>query len=304
VLDLRKLQMLAALDRLGTIAAVAEELHLTAPGVSMQLDALQRSTGIALTERRGRRVALTPAGSRLAAHGATLVARVALAEAEIESLKHGRAGEYRVVAFPSAARTFVASAWRSLLGERSELRMRLVTEEPEDALRSLAMGDTDIGVIHSYSNVARALPDGITRIPLGSEPVWLALSSDDGLDDAEIPIAALAGRDWVAPDPSTTCAQMIERACSLAGFVPRIVATSTDFAVQLELVAAGVGVALVPELTVASVPSGVRLVRPAPAPVRELAIVMRTATTEDAGARRLVEALRTAFDSRRRVAGR
>ena len=48
--------MLSALERLGTIAAVADELHLTAPGVSMQLSTLERQLGVALTERQGRRL--------------------------------------------------------------------------------------------------------------------------------------------------------------------------------------------------------------------------------------------------------
>ena len=62
MLDMRKLRMLSALERLGTIAAVAEELHLAAPGISMQLSALERELGASLTERHGRRLALTPAG--------------------------------------------------------------------------------------------------------------------------------------------------------------------------------------------------------------------------------------------------
>ena len=69
MLDVRKLRMLSALERLGTIAAVAEELHLTAPGVSMQLSGLERQLGVPLTERQGRGLALTPAGRVLAAHG-------------------------------------------------------------------------------------------------------------------------------------------------------------------------------------------------------------------------------------------
>ncbi|MET0884996.1 MAG: LysR family transcriptional regulator, partial [Mycetocola sp.] len=66
MLDIRKLNMLAELDRLGTIAAVAKSLNLTAPGISMQLSTLEREIGVALTERQGRRVVVTPAGQLLA----------------------------------------------------------------------------------------------------------------------------------------------------------------------------------------------------------------------------------------------
>ncbi len=131
MIDVRKLRMLAALDRLGTIAAVAKELHLTAPGVSMQLGALERELGIALTERQGRRLALTPAGRLLAHHGRDVIDRLSLAELEIDALRRGDAGTYRVAAFPSAGRTFVADAWRELLSDGAGMNLLVTTLEPE-----------------------------------------------------------------------------------------------------------------------------------------------------------------------------
>src|SRR5512147_2277093 len=107
MIDLRKLRMLEALGRLGTIAAVADEMHLTPSGISMQLAALERELALTLTERRGRRLALTPAGLTLAAHGRDVIARLSLAETDVEALRRGAAGTYRLAAFPSAARTFV-----------------------------------------------------------------------------------------------------------------------------------------------------------------------------------------------------
>ena len=84
MIDVRKLRMLAELDRLGTIAAVAEELQLTAPGISMQLSALEKELGITLTERQGRRLALTPAGKLLAEHGRDVLDRLSLAELDVQ----------------------------------------------------------------------------------------------------------------------------------------------------------------------------------------------------------------------------
>jgi DNA-binding transcriptional LysR family regulator len=103
--------MLAELDRLGTIAAVAEHLGQIAPGVSMQLAALEREVGVTLTEKSGRNVRLIPAGRLLAQHGMDIVERLTLAEMEVSALCDGAAGTYRVAAFPSAARTIVAATW-------------------------------------------------------------------------------------------------------------------------------------------------------------------------------------------------
>ena len=134
MLDVRKLRMLSALERLGTIAAVAEELHLTAPGISMQLSALQRELGVALTERHGRRLALTPAGRVLAAHGRDILDRLALAEMEVDAIRGGRVGKYRVAAFPSAARTLVSDAWSAIRADPAGVELTLTTPEPETAL--------------------------------------------------------------------------------------------------------------------------------------------------------------------------
>src|ERR1700750_871569 len=167
MLDVRKLRMLSALERLGTVAAVADELHLTAPGISMQLSALEREVGLALTERHGRRLALTPAGRVLADHGHEILDRLALAEMEVDAIRGGRVGRYRVAAFPSAARTLVADAWTIIHADPAGVDLVLTTPEPEQALTLLVAGDTDLALVHGYSNIPRDLPDGIESEPLG-----------------------------------------------------------------------------------------------------------------------------------------
>lgn len=291
MIDMRKLRMLVALDRLGTIAAVGEELHLTAPGVSMQLRSLERELGVALTERQGRRLALTPAGRVLASHGRNLLDRLSLAELEVDALRRGATGSYRIDAFPSAARTFVTSAWQELRGESGDLSLSLTTPEPEAALDRLAAGETDLAVVHSYSNVPRSTQSGIDHVPLVDEPVWLAIRADDRRAAPVVDIADLAEHDWVVPTRELTCFQMIDRACGVAGFRPRVAAESADFAVQLELVAAGIGTALVPELTVARVPDGVLLARTAAPVTRRIVAARRSAMQGDPGLERVTAAL-------------
>lgn len=292
MLDVRKLGMLAALDRLGTIAAVADELHLTAPGISMQLSALERELGIALTERQGRRLALTPAGRLMAAHGRDVLDRLSLAELEVDALRRGTTGTYRLAAFPSAARTFVADVWARLRLEGAGIELGLSTPEPEDALAALVDGTADLAVVHSYSNVARELPDGVVAESLATEPVWLAVRDDDPASAHEIDLTDLHAYPWVAPPRELTCFEMVERACGLAGFQPRVVAESADFAAQLALVATGAGVALVPALTVVAVPPGIRLAQPRTPLARHLSVARRTARHRDPGLDHLTRLLR------------
>jgi DNA-binding transcriptional LysR family regulator len=314
VLDIRKLRMLAELERLGTIAAVSRELGQTAPGVSMQLAALEREVGLQLTERNGRNVVLTPAGRLLAGHGHDIVDRLSLAEGAAHALRDGAAGTYRIAAFPSIARTVVADAWRTIHEDAEDgIRLELVESEPCDSLPALAAGDVQIAVTHSYSNLTEGVPDDVEATHLGTEPVLLAIRSDDpllaaagvapvaapeGVEDGAasapadaVDLRTLSGYDWIIPQRERPSGEMVHRACGLAGFVPRISAETNDFAVVMSLVAAGAGVALVPRLAAGALPDGVVL-RPLVMPVyRHVLVLMRHAAEADPGARRVRDAL-------------
>ena len=83
MLDVRRLRLLRDLARLGTIAAVAQAHICTPSAVSQQLAALQREAGVALLERTGRGVALTPAGVALVEHTETVLAALEAASATL-----------------------------------------------------------------------------------------------------------------------------------------------------------------------------------------------------------------------------
>jgi DNA-binding transcriptional LysR family regulator len=295
VLDVRRLQMLSELQRLGTIAAVANELHLTAPAVSMQLAALEREVGIALTERQGRRVVLTPAGAVLASHGHDIVDLVGIAEMEVQTLRQGESGTYRIAAFPTAARSYVTDAWRQLRdGPHVGPALRLTELEPDAAIEALVRGDLDLAVTHAYSNVPRLPSQGLSSAALVSEEMLLATAAGAApatTDAGAAPLADQAHSDWVIPHDELTCAEMVRRACAAAGFQPHVVAEATDFSVQLELVAAGIGVALVPRLAARAVPEEVRLLRVHPQVERHHFALTRRSADTDPGLRRIVEAL-------------
>ena len=294
MLDIRKLKLLAELDELGTIAAVARSLHLTAPGISMQLAALEREVGLPLTERHGRRVRVTPAGKLLVRHTHQISDMLTVAEMEVTSLREGGAGHYTVAAFPSAARTFVADAWKSLRdSDEVALSLTLTELEPSHSLPALAAGEVDLAIAHSYSNMPPITAPGLEAFPLMTETVRLAVPDDRSTPDVA-DLADYSTHNWIVPHTELTCHEMVQRACGLAGFAPRTVATATDFDVQLALVAAGIGVALIPQLGATQLPPGVamrELTRPI---VRYNFAVTRTSSATDRGLHRVRTLLRTA----------
>jgi DNA-binding transcriptional LysR family regulator len=282
--------MLAELDRLGTIVAVAKQLQQTAPGVSMQLAALEREVGVALTEKDGRRVRLTAAGRLLAQHGLDVVERLMLAEMEVQALRDGATGTYRVAAFPSAARTIVAATWSDLLAAQASLRIELVEMEPEESSSALRAGDVDLAITHTYSSLEPIDARNLAIWPLRVEPVWLAVPAARGLA-GPLDLQQLAAEDWLVPRKEASCHDMVVRACGAAGFAPRITAQATDFSVLLALVGVGAGVALVPELAIDRLPTGVRLLAIEQPVERHLFLAARSSSSGDPGLRRLRDAL-------------
>ena len=286
MIDVRRLRLLAELEARGTIAAVGAALHLSPPGVSTQLSALEREVGLDLTEKDGRRIRLTPAGRRLAAHARVVLDQLEVIASEIAESKQGRRGRFRVGAFSSAARTIVAETWRSLLDSGSEVTMILHECEPDQAIPSLACGELDLAITHSYSNVPRAMPPEVEAVSLASETVWLAVRQDDVIlagSRRSVDLRSMSERPWVVPHAELSCYDMVQRACAAAGFVPRVVAEATDFSVLTSLVAAGVGVALIPDLTIDHLPRAVRLVRlQDPIQRHDFILTRQTAATDPA----------------------
>src|ERR687891_578281 len=102
MLDLRRLRLLSELSRRGTIAEVASVVGYSPSAISQSLSQLERETGVALLERDGRRVRLTPAAHGLVAATDRVLAELDAAEAELAAEQEAVGGEIVIGAFPSA----------------------------------------------------------------------------------------------------------------------------------------------------------------------------------------------------------
>ena len=293
MLDVRRLRVLHAVSAYGSVTAAAAALGYSAPAVSQQLAALEREVGMRLTERAGRGLELTPAALILVGHTDALLARLEAAEADLGALRDQIAGRVALAAFPSAAASLVPTAWAALAGSAPEVRLDLTEMEPEESLPAVLRGETDVAVAHEYDLLPRPLDPLFERRELLDDQVWLAVPEDYPMD-GPVPLSSLAGQPFLAPREATSCAEMIQRACARAGFVPRVVARATDFAVLLSLVAAGAGVTLVPALAARRLPPRVRLVPPAEPVTRRVFTVSRRGGDRKPAVRVVLDALSAA----------
>jgi DNA-binding transcriptional LysR family regulator len=297
VLDIRKLNMLAELERLGTIVAVAKSLNLTPPGISMQLAGLEREVGIQLTEKQGRRIVLTPAGHLLARHGSSIVDLLTVAEMEAISLRDGAVGTYRVAAFPTAAKIILPQAWKTFTTSVSPgVQIRLIEMHPTRAIPALIASEIELAIAHRYTNMPPLTGPGLAVTEIATEKVRLAVRTSE-LRAQTVYLGDFADHNWIVPSRELTCYSMVHRATNFAGFEPRTVAEATDFGVQLALVAAGVGVALIPELGTMQLPDGVVMLDLEDPIYRNIVTVSRTTSATDAGLSRIQRAIAEAAGS-------
>jgi len=283
MLDIRRLRLLRELAHRGTIAAVAEALAFTPSAVSQQLSTLEREAGLPLLERSGRRVVLTPAGRGLVRHAEAVLGQLERASAELAGARRGLAGPLRIGTFPSAGRTMIPAMLITLARQHPGLEPMVAEIDPAQVAGALRAGGLDIALITEA---------------LCTEAMYLASAAAAAHTRparVERADAAAIGRcrdaPWITATPGTMCHQMTVHACQAAGFQPHTRHHVDDFSTTLALVAAGQGVALVPQLGLAGPPPGVLLTRV------PLARRTRIAYRDGAGGHPAVTAVSAAFRS-------
>ena len=284
MLELKRLRLLSELSRRGTIAEVASVVGYTPSAVSQSLAQLEREAGVALLERDGRRVRLTPAAHGLVAATDRVLAELDAAEAELAAEHETVRGEIVIGAFPSAAAGLVVPAVAELNRQHPEVDCTVREHEPEDGIPLLRSGDLDLLVSESYDDVPSAPVGGLESHRLLTEPLLLVAAGDDSQT-----LSAHRDAAWIAGLAGTQFAAALDAACAAAGFTPRIVHRADDARLIQALVAAGLGVALLPALACEPA-GGIRYLDVTPSPPRRhvWALARRGATRRPALAAALI----------------
>lgn len=274
-LDPRRLLVLDAVLREGTLAAAAHALSLTPSAVSQQIAALERESGAILLERTKHGVRVTDAGALLAAHAGAIRNEVDRATADLIALREEEHGALRVGIFASAGLRLLPDALKRFSASHPRVVVTVLELDGEDALRALRVGQLDIAVIHAYSLALDPVPEGLVARVFGEDPLLLIVPS-------RMPrprdLAELHSARWIGPS-SDPCRQTLLQACRRAGFEPDVQSICADYRLAEQLVAAGLGVALAPELALdPDPPAGVVRIPLAEAGTRRL-ISLRIAAT-------------------------
>ncbi|MDX6356546.1 MAG: hypothetical protein QOF98_3449 [Streptomyces sp.] len=274
MIEARHLRVLRAVARTGSFSAAARELGCTQPAVSQQMKALEGSAGTPLLVRGAREMRLTEAGDALVRHAAGILAGLTAAEEEIAAIAGLRAGRVRLASFPSGSSTLVPGAVADMRARHPGTNVSLVEAEPPRSVEMLRAGDCDITLAFRYVDLptpAEESWDDLVVRPLLTDRLVGVVPDGHRLAGSAGPVAIeeLAEEEWIAGCPR--CRRHLVEVCERAGFTPRIDFATDDYPAVVGLVAAGLGVAVLPELALESVRrQGVAVLEMRPAVEREV----------------------------------
>ncbi|WJX99687.1 LysR substrate-binding domain-containing protein [Curtobacterium sp. 458] len=287
-LDPQLLRVLRTVRDTGSISRAAAALGYSQPAVSQLLARAERRLGHDLVLRGARGVTLTESGRVLAEHALSVEAALAAAREDLEAVGGLARGRVRIAGFPSASSTLVPPVLATLAADSPGVVTSYVEAEPPEALDLLRRGEVDVAITFSHApqdDDVLADPTLTARV-LGRDPLALvtpasatsstsstsatsaasaasaasvvsAATVDERGDDVVADLAAQRDARWIGGCPR--CRGHLLASCAASGFTPEIVLETDNAAAVVGLVAAGLGVALLPRLalTTTIVPPGV-----------------------------------------------
>jgi DNA-binding transcriptional LysR family regulator len=236
----------------------------------------------------------TAAGATLVAHAETIFASVEAAEAELAAVLGVRSGRLRVASFPSAGATLMPLAVARFRQAHPDVELTLAEGEPEQMGPRLRAGEFDLALLFEFPGVRERPGPGLRSVTLLEDPMHVALPVDHPLvTKRALSLADLRDQHWVQTSAASPCARHVVRSCLAAGFEPYVAFESDDYETVQGLVAAGVGVALIPRLALTRVHSGIVVRGLAPqSPTRKVTVATTSGPGVAPAARSMIAVLR------------
>ena len=289
--NLRDLNYLVALADLRHFGRAADACHVSQPTLSTQIRKLEEELGVALVERAPRQVMLTPAGADIVERARRVLAEVAQMRETARRTTDPEAGSVRLGLFPTLGPYLLPHVVPGLRARFPRLELLLVEEKTETLLGMLRAGRLDAAVL--------ALPlheEGLHCEPLFAEPFMLAVPAGHALSaHAEMPLKALAHEHLLLLEDGHCLRDQALEVCSLAGAGEKEGFRATSLETLRQMVAAGVGITLLPMLAVKPpVPTSasIQLIQFRDPPLRRLAMVWRRSSAMSGFLRQVAKVLR------------
>jgi DNA-binding transcriptional LysR family regulator len=289
--DLVDLQLFIAVADSGSITQGALRAHLALASASARIKGLEAALGTTLLKRRRRGVELTAAGESLLGHARGIIHHVDEMRGDLAAYAGGARASVHLLANTSGLSEHLPKALAGFLREHPDISLDVEERESTDIAAAIASGAADLGFAAEH-----ALPDHVERFSFGEDRLMLvAPRRGDFAGRRQIDFVEVTDRDFVGLTGATALQVHIAKHAARLGVRLRVRARLRDFDAICQMVAAGVGIAVVPEAAAKrcaqSMPIAMIRIRDAWAN-RKLVICARSFKTLPRPARQLVEHLR------------
>jgi len=286
-MELRHLVYFVAVAERLNFSRAAESLHVAQPAISQQIHSLEKELGEPLFERVGKRVQLTDAGQALLPHARLILSATEAARNEIRDRGKLLKGTVKLGAPPTVSGHLLPARLTSFEKKYPGLDVRLREAGTDTLLKLVEQGQLDLAVVSTD-----LLPANIDSQPFLEEPYVVAVSAKHPLSHgATVSMTTLADDSFILFPDGYKLREVTLSACRAAGFEPHIALDGGSMQSALQFVAAGLGVAVVPQLALTNAKGIVALTIADQTLVRTLGLVWRKGQYLSPAARALREFL-------------
>lgn len=243
-MELRQLRYFVAVAEELHFGHAAERLGIAQPPLSQQIQRFERSIGAQLFERTRRSVKLTPAGEALLPEARELLARADRALELVQDIALGKAGRLTIGFVGSASFLVLPELLKVYQEMYPGVELELIEMSTNDQFSALQEGRIQVGCVRTPQSSAPLASRLVAR-----ERLVLAMPESIGRDIPDpVPLSAVSDAPFIMPPRRLghSFHDTVHAACARAGFTPHVVQEAIQMQTILGLVAAGIGVALVP----------------------------------------------------------
>jgi DNA-binding transcriptional LysR family regulator len=245
-LDLVSLSLFNLIARSGSISKGAELAHLAVGAASKRISDLEDSVGAALLERHSRGVTLTPAGQALHRHAQRILADVDQLAADLSDHASGIVGVVRLWANTSAVTQFLPADLARFIAAHPGIRIELHEKDSGDTVLAVLDGRADLGIF-----AERTPTLGLQTLPFRRDRLVLVVPKAHALaGQARIAFAEATEYEFVGLSQATSLAQRLALEAQAMGRALRVRIHVRSFDAMCQMVAAGLGLAVLPEAAV------------------------------------------------------